>query len=405
MRLKLNYTIIAISLVFSFLNTNAQTNEVVQTNSVVQSTTGGQIRVATKRTTFPNNSKSNLYAGIDVGAKGVKLSIIEMGKNAAITGVFTAIKDTSVNTDFITFTPASSSATLKGMKGLFDYALNNYGIPSSKIYAVVSSGIKGQAEKEKKTNLIKILLDSFKLVINEPLREVPIIDAMGEARLSHIGIVPEARRYNTFLIDIGSGNTKGGYFKNGNTKELKLFLLNWGTKTIANATEKRTEEDKSVANYKKQLTRVLAGDPDNEIVYAVNESGAYNMNDNFAFSGGIAWSISTLLYPELLENSVVPVTYEDLVKFNDRLANNYNSLSPENLVLNLGNNVTNKAAISFEAQRVHKVFDQKSLMAGAGLLLKIVRQFEGTQEKKHFFLVKNGQVGWISAYVNQAVNN
>jgi hypothetical protein len=216
--------------------------------------------------------------------------------------------------------------------------------------------------------------------------------------------VPEDRRYNTFLIDIGSGNTKGGYFKNGNTKELKLFLLNWGTKTVANATDKRIDDDKSIANYKKQLFRVLAGEPEKEVVYAVNESGAYNMNDYFAFSGGIAWSVATLLYPELIENSVVPVTYADLVKFNERLTNNYASLSPDNLLKNITDETHDKVAIASEAQRVHKVFDQKSLMAGTGLLLKIVRQFEGTQDKKQFFLVKNGQVGWISAYVNQAVN-
>ena len=287
---------------------------------------------------------------------------------------------------------------------MYNFALINYGIPAEKIYTVVSSGIKGQAEKEKKTYLIKNLADSFKLLIKEPLRVVDVIDGMTEAKLSHLGIVPEARRYNTFLIDIGSGNTKGGYFKNGNTKELKLFLLNWGTKTVANAIEKRLDDDKSITNYKKQLFRVLAGEPDSEIVYAVNESGAYNMNDYFAFSGGIAWSVATLLYPELIENSVVPVTYEDLVKFNDKLTNNYASLSTDNLLKTVTDETLDKVAISSEAQRVHKVFDQKSLMAGTGLLIKIVRQFEGTKDKKQFFLVKNGQVGWISAYVNQAVN-
>jgi hypothetical protein len=348
--------------------------------------------------------KLNLYAGIDVGSKGVKLSIIQMSKNAAITRSFTAIKDTSVNSDFISFTPASFSATLKGLCNMYNFALSNYGIPPEKIYTVVSSGIKGQAEKEKKTYFIKNLADSFKLLIKEPQRVVDVIDGMTEAKLSHIGIVPEARRYNTFLIDIGSGNTKGGYFKNGNTKELKLFLLNWGTKTVANATEKRTDDDKSIVNYKKQLFRVLAGEPDAEIVYAVNESGAYNMNDYFAFSGGIAWSVATLLYPELIENSVVPVTYEDLVKFNEKLTNNYAALAPDNLLKNITDETLDKVAIASEAQRVHKVFDQKALMAGTGLLIKIVRQFEGTKEKKQFFLVKNGQVGWISAYVNQAVN-
>ena len=58
-------------------------------------------------------------------------------------------------------------------------------------------------------------------------------------------------------------------------------------------------------------------------------------------------------------------------------------------------------AIAKEIKRVNQVFDQKSLMAGVGLLLKIMRQFKGVYEGKEFYLVKNGQVGWISAYVNQ----
>jgi hypothetical protein len=346
--------------------------------------------------------KNNVYAGIEVGSKGVKMSIIEMGKNAAATGNFKALQDTAVNTDFISFTPQTFTATVNGLSGLYATAINKYNIPSANIYAVVSSGVKGQAEKESKQQWIKNLADSFRVKIKEPTKEVDVIDVLEEARLSHLGIVPEARRYNTFLIDIGSGNTKGGYFKNGNTKELKLFQLTWGTKTIANATDKRTEDDKTITNYRKQLTRVLAGDPDKEIVYAVNESGAYNMNDNFAFSGGIAWSVATLLYPELMENSVVPLNFDDLVKFNDRLANDYASLSAAAITNSLTDKSLDKKMIAQEISKVHKVFDQKSLMAGTGLLLNIVRQFEGTWEKKQFFLVKNGQVGWISAYVNQS---
>ena len=355
---------------------------------------------------FVSNKIKNedLYAGIDVGSKGVKLSIIQMGKNATTTGAFVALKDTSVNTDFISFTPSTFSATLKGMSSLYKVAVNEYKIAPSKIFTVISSGIKGQAERENKMETVKALTDSFKISIKDPERNVPVIDAMAEARLSHLGIVPEARRYNTFLIDIGSGNTKGGYFKNGNTKELKLFALNWGTKTIANATEKRLDEDKTTLNYKKQLNRVLAGEPNNEIIYAVNESGAYNMNDNFAFSGGIAWAVATMLYPELLENSVVPLNFEDLNKFNDRLAGNYKNMTPEVLANTVADKTINKAEIVLEITKVQKVFDQRALMAGTTLLLNIVRQFEGTQEKKHFFLVKNGQVGWISAYVSQSVN-
>jgi hypothetical protein len=331
------------------------------------------------------------------------MSLLEMGKNARKNGAFNVVKDTSINTDFISFTEPTFKATLNGLYTLYITAVNTYNIATARVFTVVSSGVKVQAEKDNKLPWINRLVDSIRLRIKEPNRPVEIVDVLEEARLSHLGIVPEARRYSTFLIDIGSGNTKGGYFPNGNTKDLKLFQLSWGTKSTANDTEKRCEEDKSITNFNKQLSRVLSGAVNTEVIYAVNASGAYNMNDNIAFSGGIAWSVATLLYPELMDNSVVPVTYDEVAKFSDRITNNYSSISAVVIVNNVKDNTLDKVAIAKEVKRVNLVFDQKSLMAGTGLLLKIMRQFEGLYEKKQFYLVKSGQVGWISAYVDQNI--
>jgi hypothetical protein len=350
-------------------------------------------------------TNSLMYAGIEVGAKGVKLSLVELGKNAQSRGAFNILKDTSVNTDFISFSQPTFHATLMGLYNLYTIAMNDYKVPSKSIFTTVSSGVKVQAEKDDKSNWIKNLVDSFKLKIKEPQRQVEIIDVMQEARLSHLGIVPETKRYTTFLIDIGSGNTKGGYFPGGTTKDFKLFQVPWGTKSVANATEKRCDEnDKSLANFDKQLFRVLAGAENSDIVYAVNESGAYPASDNVAFSGGIAWSVATLLYPELVNNSVVPVTYDEVVKFSERLLNDYASLSDVAIVKNIKDKFVDKAAVTAEVKRVNTVFDQRALMAGTGLLLKIMRQFTSIYEKKEFYFVKNGQVGWISAYVDQNIN-
>src|SRR4029077_14831095 len=143
------------------------------------------------------------------------------------------------------------------------------------IFTAVSSGVKGQADKESKMAWIYNLSDSFKINIADPQRKLAIIDVAEEARLSHLGIVPDERRFTTFLIDIGSGNTKGGYFPLGNTNDFKLFQLSWGTKSVSNAAEKRLAEDKdkSIENYSKQLYRVLASAENTEIIYAVNSSG------------------------------------------------------------------------------------------------------------------------------------
>ncbi len=347
--------------------------------------------------------RSAVYSGIEVGSKGVKMSVLEVGKNAQNNGTFNMLKDTSINTDFISFSPATFSATLKALKELYLKSREEYKIAPENIYTVMSSGVAGQAEKDNKMAMVKALADSFRAGINEPQRSVALVDVKEEARLSHLGIVPEAKRYSTFIIDIGSGNTKGGYFPAGNTKDFKLFELTWGTKSVANGADKRLEDDKTLANYKKQVYRLLEGSANTEIVYAVNVSGAYNMSDNIAFSGGIAWAVATLIAPELVDNPVAAVTYDDVVKFNDRLYTNYNLYTPAMLASRIIDASVDKLAAEKDIKNVQKVFDQKSLMAGTGLLLRIMRQFEGVYEKKQFFLVKNGQVGWISAYVDQNI--
>ena len=360
---------------------------------------------ATGTTTAQNNarprySSSTLYTGIEVGSKGVKMSVIEIGKNAKSNGAFHIIKDTSVNTDFISFSDATFSATLNSFAGLFNAATSQYQVPSKRIFTVISSGVKMQAEKDDKSMWIQKLIDSFRLKINEPKREVEVVDVAKEAKLSHLGIVPDSRRYSTFLVDIGSGNTKGGFFPYGNTNQFKLFQVNWGTKSVANATDKGLGDDKSLFNYNRQLFRVLGGAENPEITYAVNASGAYPLSDNIAISGGIAWAVATLTHPELSDNPIVSVSFDEVVKFNEKLYKNFDALAPNFLAANI-NRSNEKETVIKEAKRVHQVFDQRALMAGTGLLLKLMRQFSSAFETKTFYLVKNGQVGWVSAYVDQ----
>ncbi|MBL0334699.1 MAG: hypothetical protein IPP73_05055 [Chitinophagaceae bacterium] len=103
----------------------------------------------------PRISNASVYTGIEVGSKGVKMSVIEIGKNAKTNGSFSILKDTSVNTDFISFSENSFQATLKGLCGLFNTATQVYEIPSSKVFTVISSGVKMQAEKDDKNSVCR----------------------------------------------------------------------------------------------------------------------------------------------------------------------------------------------------------------------------------------------------------
>lgn len=137
--------------------------------------------------------KSQLYSGIEVGSKGVKMSLVEVSRDKD-NADFNILKDTSSNTDFISFTPETFTASVKAFAGLYLTAKNDYNIPPNRIFTVVSSGVKIQAEKFDKNDWIKRMIDSFRVAINEPNREVDVVNVLEEARLSHLGIVPAAKQ-------------------------------------------------------------------------------------------------------------------------------------------------------------------------------------------------------------------
>ncbi len=344
---------------------------------------------------------SHVFAGIEVGSKGVKMSFIEIENRATEDATFRILRDTTINTDFISFTQPTYQATLVALNDLFEVAVKKNKIPAGNVFTAISSGVNIQAVKADKLVWIDQLINSFKTRNNEPERKVTVVDVKEEARLSHLGIVPESRRFNTFLIDIGSGNTKGGYFPYGNTRSFKLFELTWGTKSAANAAEKMMSDNNSLENFSSQIKRVLAGAEQDEIIYAVNASGAFPKSDNVAFSGGIAWAVATLIAPELNDNDVVAVTYDDVLAFSEKLFKTPGLYSDYYIVKSLPKNTPDLEKIEKEVMQVNKVFNQRSLLSGTGLLLKIMRQFDGVIERKKFYLVKNGTVGWISAFVTQ----
>lgn len=335
-------------------------------------------------------------AGIEVGSKGVKLSILN--RSLADRTDFKLLKDTSVNTDFISFSPSSYEATLSALTGLYNFSRDQWGIAPNDIVTVISSGVKAQADKLGKIKYLSDLATAFRQNANDAQRSLDTVTVQKESILSHYGIVPDAERYNTFLIDIGSGNTKGGYF-NSSTREFVMFQIPSGTRSTTNATERNCGNGCDFSNFKNYVNAVVDTIEQKEIIYAVNASGAYPSSSTMALSGGIAWAVATLLYPEKTDAPQVEVTYKDVNRFREGLIRYYADIPDTNKLVIKGMAPENLSKIRKELQKVINVFDVKSLLAGSTLLLRIMRQFEAVNSNKKFRLIKNGQVGWITGYI------
>src|SRR5690606_26708224 len=96
---------------------------------------------------------------------------------------------------------------------------------------------------------------------------------------------------------------------------------------------------------------------------------------------------------------VITVTYEDVEKLHGMIYSNYTSLSDSAIVSRMKISKAERKRIEKEVKRVHGVFDQRTLLAGTGLLLKVMRQFSPVNESKGFYLVKNGEVDWVRFFV------
>jgi hypothetical protein len=340
--------------------------------------------------------KGKKIAGIEVGSKGVKLTVLE--KSLTGNNDFRLLKDSAINSDFISFTATSYEATLAALNGLYAYAKGQWGISPEDIATVISSGVKAQADKLNKNNHLLTFIEAFRIKISEEGRTVEVVSVLKESTLSHYGIIPDADRYNTFLIDIGSGNTKGGYFSTI-TKDFVMFQIPSGTKSTTNITEKNCGANCDFPAFKNFVGSVVDSIEKKEIIYAVNASGAYPASNSMAISGGIAWAVATLLYPEKTDVQQVEVTYKDVNRFREGLIKYYADIPDTNKLVIKGMKPAELSKIRRELQKVITVFDTKSLLAGSTLLLRIMRQFEAVNSSKKFKLIKNGQVGWITGYI------
>ncbi|GAA4184986.1 MULTISPECIES: hypothetical protein [Sphingobacterium] len=141
------------------------------------------------------------YKGVvEVGASGFNSFVVNMDKEN---------RWEIISKDFgKSFAYEGLANTEDIRKGLKDYIgmMLDKGVKSKNIHFVISSG----AQKEPKTTVISSELRKMGFVVN-------LVTAEQEGKLALKSVLPKAYEENSFVVDIGSGNTKISWI-DGNTK-------------------------------------------------------------------------------------------------------------------------------------------------------------------------------------------
>lgn len=339
----------------------------------------------------------DMYAGVEIGARGIKLSVIEvkLGKNGA--NEYLLKMDTSINTDAAALSYQSEKETFDAITIFYDMIRKKYQIPSSRIHIVISSGLKQELDKYNKVEYFAQVVRPKDL---DPKIRIRYITVEEESELSFKGIVPASNRLSANQLDIGSGNTKGGYISNSRSFTPVTFPL--GTRSFQRLVESHmTGSGNNVEDYRVAAEKLIADSLGRVMVYQLMDKKDFKSKDIY-ISGGIVWAVASLMHPQQIRENYVELSRQDFADFRNLIYSKYDSLINPNLQ-KLMSSEDIKATMA-NIKRVVNTYDQKAMLSGAIWLDELIDQVNTVNPSKKFIFHRYAYVGWISGYIMDKIS-
>ncbi len=341
-----------------------------------------------------------LYAGIDVGSKGVKLSIIGVTVSPKKGLTYTLKKSMSINTEPSALTPQAIKETAQAVKDLVDTATGRNNVISDRMFIILSSGLKQATDKQagKEAELIAAMKEALK----NPSQKIDIISAEDEAKFGALAMVAPELHISSSLMDIGGGNMKGGYLLNRNKFESVNFP--YGTKAFVKIVKKKLP-DANLEEYTKGVNEEVkvVGE---ELSLELNRKVGFKNRKNVFLLGGIVFVMNAFLHPERanIVGRPVEVSIDDVRKFRQMSASSYEELINPDF-----SRITDPAIRQVAEEDVKnittKIYNQQDIIAGAALLETLIKEMNRDGVQKRFYFIKGGDVAWISGYVFKLISD
>jgi exopolyphosphatase/pppGpp-phosphohydrolase len=330
-----------------------------------------------------------LYGGIEIGAKGVKATVVRVTPSAAgndVRIVMAQTANTSIAAGVLKkgkFSPDSIKDTTEEVDRFYRLMLKDKDVPKSNIHIVGSSGIP---QAENRDDLVAAIREKTGLTMK-------FISLKDEIELSLLGIVPAGERTKALYLDIGSGNTKGGCYETAGADAkptLVTLSLPLGTVTYTERVKKEAGED-FLAGVMQQAKTLL----EEPLEAQVKQTPRLSEPTLVYFSGGIVWAMVTFMRPETINEAYVTISADDFEKFAALLAKDPTRLPVPDLSA-IGDPMS-REALAKDVRRVKDTFTRENLIAGTAIMRALADKLELKSKTLRF--ARNGYVAWIAGYV------
>jgi exopolyphosphatase/pppGpp-phosphohydrolase len=339
-------------------------------------------------------ARADPYGGIEIGAKGVKATALDVMGGAdgydvkslmAQTQNTTLVAGLAANGRFDGQVLENTAAAVARFAGLMQ---KEHKVPVERLYVVGSSGLFSALEGKPddiKANQ-QLLADAVKRSCGLTIQ---FITVEREVELSVTGIVPAKYLDSALLLDVGSGNTKGGYRETGQGHV--SMGIPYGSVTFADLIKKRSGK----GNYAETAVALRQEILSPSLKKAVENKPGLVKRERIYLSGGASWALANLIRPSD-RGSYVALSAEDVDAYCSLLLASPGAFPTPDLSVIVDQAV--RLAVEKEIAQVKSVFKPEQLLAGAQILKALADEFRFSKDKTVYF-ARNAQVGWILAYV------
>lgn len=339
----------------------------------------------------PALARADVHGGIEIGAKGIRAIAVDCAAKGEPKILMLENKNTTLVADLAAkkqFSPETLKATAEIVAELAKKIRADFKVPDARLYVVGSSGLFAPLEGDEK--LIKTNKDQLVQAIRTAAGiTMDFVTVVREAELTITSVVPANLRAESVLMDIGSGNTKGGAEVAGSG--LVTFGIPFGTVSFHDRVKKDAAKDNFVAtamSLRKEivmpkLRESLQGKPE-----LVKRKRVY-------VAGGTVWALATFMKPAD-RGSFVSLVPRDIDAFHKFLLENPKEL-PNTDLKAIGDAETKKAA-GKDMDQVRKTFSRDQLIAGVEILKALAEAFQLDGQDKQIAFARNAYIGWILGY-------
>ncbi|MEZ0540481.1 tetratricopeptide repeat protein [Fibrella arboris] len=336
------------------------------------------------------------YAGIDIGSSGIKLAIFSTKLEDGFYTKSIRSKPDSPSVTLISGTPQSFEAGQAVLRAYVD-SIRRHNIPGERIYVAFSSGINDGLGKQ--PGLRRKLYELLAAELPKGVSCDTTLTASREAELYTIGAIPRKMWPSTSCMDIGSGNTKGGYYDDNRVFHAVSFPF--GTKSLPTLIDK--DRSMPIEQYRQEAQRVIKAIADTALAVS-NKPGLASLQQRrtVGFGGGIAWALVTYLHPEKAGLTAIPLTASDVEKFKRLALTNYQALLHPDMT-DITDAATRRKAEK-DIANAQSQFNEKQIIAGALWLETVMRAYDHTDTPKRLVFIRDSDIGWVTGKFLEDIN-